>query len=76
MVDDLDDGCQSASVRVVAVDGNNAADLDEAPVGSLNHCFAHCDRVLIYICQSLKSMLVVCCLFQYFGCEARECSYQ
>jgi hypothetical protein len=44
VVNDLDDGSKSASEGVVSVDGNNATNLNEAPVGSLNHCFAHCDR--------------------------------
>lgn len=56
MVDDLDDGSQSASEGVVAVDSNNAANLNEAPVGSLNDCFAHCDVVLMCDCQSPKSI--------------------
>lgn len=46
MVDDLDDGGNSASEGVVAVDSHDTADLNEAPLGSLNHCFAHCDSVL------------------------------
>lgn len=45
VVDDLDDGGQAAVVGVVAVDQNDAADLNEAPVGSLNRCFAHCDGI-------------------------------
>lgn len=50
MVDDLDNGGKSASEGVVSVDSDNAANLNEAPVGSLNHCFAHCDGVLIVPC--------------------------
>lgn len=53
VVDDLDDGGQAAGEGVVAVDENDAADLNEAPVGSLNHCFAHRDGCLSRIlCQS------------------------
>lgn len=47
VVDDLDDGCEAASVGVVAVDDNDAANLNEAPVGSLNHGFTHCNGGLI-----------------------------
>ena len=43
MVDNLDDSGESAGVGVVAVDEHDAANLNEAPVGSLNDCFAHGD---------------------------------
>lgn len=43
MVDNLDNGGKSTGKGVVAVDENNAADLNEAPVGTLDHCFAHDD---------------------------------
>lgn len=45
VVDDLDDGSQTAVVGVLAVDQQNTANLNEAPVGSLNQCFAHCDGI-------------------------------
>lgn len=48
VVDDLDDGSESASEGVVVAENNNAADLNEAPVGSLNQSFAHCDLLLIW----------------------------
>lgn len=56
MVDDLDDGSKSAGEGVVSVDGDNAANLNEAPVGSLNHCFAHCDRCSIDSLSVAKSI--------------------
>lgn len=43
VVDDLDNGGEAAGEGVVAVDDNNAANLNEAPVGTLDHCFAHFD---------------------------------
>lgn len=43
VVDNLDHGSQAAGIRVVALDDDDAADLDKAPVGSLNDCFTHCD---------------------------------
>lgn len=43
VVDDLDDRGQAAREGVVAVDDNDTADLDEAPVRTLNDCVAHCD---------------------------------
>jgi hypothetical protein len=46
VVDDFHDGGKSASKGMVAVDEHDAADLNEAPVGTLNHGFAHCDGVL------------------------------
>jgi hypothetical protein len=46
VVDDFHDGGKSASEGMVAVDEHDAADLNEAPVGTLNHGFAHCDGVL------------------------------
>lgn len=42
VVDDLDDRGQAAREGVVAVDDNDTADLDEAPVRTLNDCVAHC----------------------------------
>lgn len=47
VVDDLNNGGQSAIVGVVAVDQYNAANLNEAPVRTLNQCFAHCDGDLM-----------------------------
>lgn len=41
MIDDLDDGSELAVGRVVALDDNDATNLNEAPVRSLNQCFAH-----------------------------------
>lgn len=52
MVDDFDNGGKLASVGVVAVDDNDSADLNEAPVGSLNDCVAHFDGDLISSGQS------------------------
>lgn len=43
MVDDLDNSSKLAAVRVVTVDDDDTANLNEAPVGSLDQCFAHCD---------------------------------
>ena len=43
VVDDLDDRGQVASEGVVAVDNNDSANLNEAPVRTLNDCVAHCD---------------------------------
>ena len=45
MVDDLDDRGQAAGEGVVAVDNNDTANLNEAPVRTLNDCVAHCDGV-------------------------------
>lgn len=52
MVDDLDNGTESASIGVVAVDDNDTAYLDEAPAGSLNDCVAHFDGDLYSFGQS------------------------
>jgi hypothetical protein len=41
VVNDLDDGGEFAALRVVASDDNDAANLNEAPVASLDQCFAH-----------------------------------
>lgn len=54
VVDDLDDGCKPASVGVVAVDDNDAANLNEAPVGSLNHGFTHCNGGLVNAASARK----------------------
>lgn len=63
VVDDLDDGSQTAIVGVLAVDQQNTADLNEAPVGTLNQCFAHCDGiyfggVLVGYVHSIKSKFI------------------
>jgi hypothetical protein len=47
VVDDLDDRGQAAGEGVVAVDNNDTANLNEAPVRTLNDCVAHCDGDLI-----------------------------
>ncbi len=46
VVDNLDDGGQTASEGRVAMEEDNAADLDQAPVGGDNACFTHSDRLL------------------------------
>lgn len=56
VVDDLDNGSKSAGEGVIPVDGDNAANLNEAPVGSLNHCFAHCDGCSIDSLSVAKSI--------------------
>jgi hypothetical protein len=43
VIDDLDNSGKSAGVGVVAVNDEYTANLYEAPVGTLNHCFAHFD---------------------------------
>ena len=42
MVDDLDNSRQTAGVRAVTLEEDDAADLHEAPVGSDDACLAHC----------------------------------
>lgn len=46
VVDDLDNGGKPASVRVVAVDHNDTANLNEAPGGTLNRGITHFDGIL------------------------------
>lgn len=58
MVNDLDNGSESALARVAVSDNDDAADLDEAPVGSLNKCFAHCDGDLVKEYSSQPEALV------------------
>ena len=46
VVNDLDDGRQSAGVGAVALDEDDTADLDLSPFGRFDNCVAHCDGVL------------------------------
>lgn len=46
VVDDLDDGSQSASEGAVALDEDDAADLDQAPFRRLDGCVTHCVGML------------------------------
>ena len=64
MVDDLDNSGDPAVGRVVgALDNNNAANLNEAPVGSLNQCFAHVAGSLV------ERELVVLSMLRMRGCR-------
>lgn len=47
VVDDLDNGSESASEGTCALDEDDAADLDLAPLGGFDRCVAHCDGILI-----------------------------
>lgn len=61
MVDDFDNRGQVASEGVVAVDHDDSAYLNEAPVGTLNNSVAHCAGYLAAVGQSrvLKSDAVL-----------------
>jgi hypothetical protein len=52
VVDNLDNGSQVASEGVVAVDHDDSANLNEAPVGTLNNSVAHCAGDLTEVGQS------------------------
>lgn len=47
VVDDLDDSGEAARVRVVALNEDDAADLDQAPLGSLDGSVTHFDVDLV-----------------------------
>lgn len=55
MVNDLDDGSESAGVRAAALYEDDAADLDLAPFGGFDSCVAHCDGVLVIFFTSEMS---------------------
>ena len=59
VVNDLDDRGESASVGVVAVDNNDTANLNEAPVRTLNGSVAHFVGDLVTSGQS--QILESCC---------------
>lgn len=61
MVDNLDNRGQAAGEGVVAVDNDDTANLNEAPVGTLNNCVAHCDGDLTGSGQSrdLESCVMI-----------------
>lgn len=46
MVDNLNDGSETASKGAGALDEDDTADLDLAPFGGFNGCVAHCDGML------------------------------
>lgn len=57
MVDDLDDGGELARVGVIPIDENDTANLNKAPGGTLDQCFAHC----VVVCErNSRSVRIPC----------------
>lgn len=71
VVDNLDNGGKSAIEGVVAVDDNDSANLNAAPVRSLNVCVAHLDGDLCSLGQSRILEWSFCVVFMH-NCKAGD----